>query len=148
MEIADQWKYPGEYAFYDMTADEEDYKEFTDENLRNENDHFAVWQGDELVGFFCVIPEDADLEIGLGLRPDLCGKGAGRFFLEAILGFVEANYTYQNCVLSVAAFNQRAIKVYQRCGFTVCSTEIRRTNGGEYVFIVMKKKREKSENNS
>ena len=27
IEIADRWKYPGEYAFYDMTADPEDYEE-------------------------------------------------------------------------------------------------------------------------
>ena len=53
--IADNWKYDGEYAFYDMTADPEDYEEFVDEKLRNENDHFeAIMEGD-LVGFFMTI---------------------------------------------------------------------------------------------
>lgn len=29
--IANEWKYEGEYAFYDMTADQQDYEEFIDE---------------------------------------------------------------------------------------------------------------------
>ena len=31
-EIAYRWKYEGIYAFYDMTADEEDLREFIDES--------------------------------------------------------------------------------------------------------------------
>lgn len=38
--IANEWKYDGEYSFYDMTADSEDYEEFIDEDLRNANDHY------------------------------------------------------------------------------------------------------------
>ena len=35
VEIADRWKYDGEYAFYDMTADPEDYREITTPALRD-----------------------------------------------------------------------------------------------------------------
>lgn len=143
MEIADHWKYPGEYAFYDMTADLEDYEEFTNETLRNENDHYEVFLGSELVGFFCIVPEGENIEVGLGMRPDLCGKGRGRAFLAQILAFVDLNYRYEYCILWVAAFNQRAIKVYHSCGFTDCETELRQTNGGEYNFLKLKKKRKK-----
>ena len=79
VEIADRWKYPGEYAFYDMTADPEDYEEIVTPEKRGDR-YFSVFSGNELTGFFCVEREDSDIEIGLGLRPDLTGQGRGVFF--------------------------------------------------------------------
>lgn len=52
LEIANEWKYDGIYSFYDMTADAEDYEEFVDETLRNQNDHYEVLENGALVGFF------------------------------------------------------------------------------------------------
>ena len=78
LEIANEWKYDGIYSFYDMTADAEDYEQFIDEDLRNQNDHYEALENNELVGFFCVIQENASIEIGLGMRPDICGKGKGK----------------------------------------------------------------------
>ena len=42
MEIADNWKYNDEYAFYDMTADPEDYEEIVNELKRGDN-YFSVF---------------------------------------------------------------------------------------------------------
>ena len=39
--------------------------------------YFSVFSGNELTGFFCVEREGPDIEIGLGLRPDLTGQGRG-----------------------------------------------------------------------
>ncbi|MBW3083104.1 GNAT family N-acetyltransferase [Bifidobacterium phasiani] len=104
LEIADEWKYDGEYAFYDMTADVEDYEEFVDEDLRNRNDHYEVWENDRLIGFFCVVKEDRSIEIGLGMRPDMCGKGMGRRFVGRIVEFIEEHYRFDRLVMSVASF--------------------------------------------
>ena len=145
IEIADTWKYGGEYGFYDMTEDPEDYSEFTSELLRAENDYFEALEDGELVGFFCLFPAGRDVEIGLGMHPDLCGMGRGKDFLLQILEFVEECYSFESCVMSVAEFNRRAIKVYQACGFEVCGVSRRETNGGVYTFLTMKKKREISE---
>lgn len=140
VEIADRWKYDGEYAFYDMTADPEDYKELVTPELRGDR-YFSVLDGGELVGFFCVKQEAGDVEIGLGLRPDLTGQGRGGAFLNEILRFVKENYQFEKICMDVASFNQRAIKVYERAGFVKTGTAQVPTNGGIYDFTFMEWKK-------
>ena len=140
LEIANEWKYDDIYSFYDMTADAEDYEEFIDEDLRNQNDHYEVLENNELVGFFCVIRENASVEIGLGMRPDICGKGKGRQFVKQIVDFVEHNYKFDKLIMNVALFNQRAIKVCRSCGFEDFEIIKRNSNGGVYEFLTLVKK--------
>ncbi len=140
VEIADRWKYDGEYAFYDMTADPEDYEEVVTPEKRG-NRYFSVFDGDNLTGFFCVEQDGADVEIGLGLRPGLTGQGRGKAFLEEILRFVRENYSFEKIKLDVVSFNQRAIKVYERAGFLKTGTAKVFTNGGVYDFVLMELER-------
>lgn len=140
LEIANSWKYEGEYAFYDMTADPEDYREIVSPDLRGGR-YFSVFDEGVLTGFFCVEREGADVEIGLGLRPDLTGQGRGGHFLDEILRFVRENYDFDKIRLNVASFNERAIKVYERAGFAKTGTAQVHTNGGEFEFTLMELKR-------
>jgi len=93
----------------------------------------ALFRG-ALAGFF-EFTETAGgvVEIGLGLRPDLTGQGLGGEFLAAGLEFAGARHY----ALAVAAFNHRAIAVYERAGFR----EVRRydhfTNGALHEFVWM-----------
>ena len=80
---------------------------------------------------------DGALDFGLGLRPDLTGRGLGSEFVAAGLAFMQSRFPSQAIQLRVAAFNQRAIKVYQRAGFVEVERFLNRTNGGEYDFIRM-----------
>ncbi len=66
----------------------------------------------------CAYPEDA-LDVGLGLRPDLCGRGLGAAYVAMCLRFGQERYGARRFRLTVAGFNQRAIKVYQRAGFSI-----------------------------
>ena len=140
LEIANRWKYDGEYAFYDMTADPEDYEELVTPEKRGDR-YFSVFEGNGLIGFFCVEQEGADIEIGLDLRPDLTGHGRGSIFLAEILCFVRKNYSFEKIRVDVASFNQRAIKVYERAGFVKTGTAQVPTNGGVYNFTLMELKR-------
>lgn len=57
------------------------------------------------------------LYIGLGLKPDLTGNGKGQEFLTEVLSFLNNQFSDREYQLVVAAFNERAIKVYERIGF-------------------------------
>lgn len=93
------------------------------------------------MGFFCVEREGADVALGLGMRPDLTGRGRGGAFLGEILRFVRENYSYERIRVEVASFNQRAIRVYERAGFVKTGTARVPTNGGLYDFTMMELRR-------
>ena len=135
----DQWRYPAEYRFYDLDSDPKDRAEFLDE-ANWPNAYYAVLdeQG-ALAGFFLFEPEDGALILGLGLRPDLTGVGLGTAFVEAGLSFARRTFAPTTFRLSVAAFNRRAIRVYEQLGFTREQTFQQETNGGVYKFVEMTK---------
>lgn len=123
-EIA-RWTYPGIYAQYSFQNSPE-----TIAHLLN-GAYFAVVDDQQPcpVGLYCygpsaqiptllpnVYPPTA-VDIGLGLHPSLCGRGAGESFLRVGLDFGRRLYGPLPFRLSVAAFNQRAITVYSRAGF-------------------------------
>jgi len=133
------WHYEGEYAFYDMEADQDDMAEFLDAEQRGQS-VFAITSDGELVGFVSVAQPDAEtVDIGLGMKPDLTGNGSGRAFVTSILDFVKATYSPHRITLSVAAFNVRAIRVYEACGFTQTGSFQQPTNGSTFTFIQMER---------
>lgn len=118
------WKYDGIYSFYDHN--ENGIADFMD------GTHFACLdENDKLIGYFCfgadariptvenyIYTEDF-LDIGLGLKPDLCGKGLGLAFINKGLDFAQKHFNITKFRLSVAVFNERAINVYLKAGFSI-----------------------------
>src|SRR5690606_12922166 len=136
-EIATNWHYNGEYSFYDMDADQEDLQEFLDSEKRNES-YYVVIKNKEIVGFYSFNQLTKDtLDIGLGLKPNLTGNGNGFEFLKDGLEFAKSKYHPKEITLSVATFNQRAIKVYKKVGFKEVETFIQATNGSSFEFLKM-----------
>ncbi len=131
------WHYDGEYVFYDMDQDPEDLADLLDpENWKDK--YCGVFnEDDELIGFFCFEQEGEALEIGLGLRPDCTGRGWGLAFFEAGLAYAKQRFAPAVFRLSVAAFNRRAIRVYEKAGFKPDGVFINTTNGGQYEFLGM-----------
>ncbi len=91
----------------------------------------------ELVGFFCFEKEDDAVVIGLGLKPDCTGEGLGQAFVEAGLGYARQGFDPATFRLSVATFNQRAIRVYEKVGFKPDGTFIDEANGSQHEFLRM-----------
>lgn len=139
LEIANNWKYPAPYDFYDMTADREDYEEIIDSNQRGDY-YFTLTKNGNLIGFFCIYPyeeTEGEFEYGVGLRPDLTGKGLGTEYNRIMLDYVKKTFKPKKIWLAVADFNQRALAVYERVGFNFESQKKQATNGSIYSFTVM-----------
>ena len=77
--------------------------------------------------------------VGLGLRPDLTGKGLGHGFLVAGLEFARRSFSPEDFRLAVATVNERAIKVYEGVGFVAGRTYHHETNGGMYELLEMER---------
>ena len=132
------WKYDGVYAFYDWTADPDDLAGLLDPKTRAKGHAHAVLDDeDSLIGFYGFGSDGSAVEIGFGLRPDLTRRGLGLSFVEAGLQFARENYTPSTFRLQVAAFNERAIIVYERAGFERQRNYRHKTNGGEFDFVEM-----------
>jgi len=136
--IAD-WTYKGPYAFYNWTEDENDLAELLDPGLRGDRYYSARNETGELIGFFSFQPEVDVLVIGLGLRPDLTGRGLGGSFITEGLAFARERFAPRLLRLSVATFNARAISVYERAGFVVTRSFMHETNGGTHSFVEMER---------
>ncbi|MCL2362617.1 MAG: GNAT family N-acetyltransferase [Defluviitaleaceae bacterium] len=118
------WKYEGKYSFYNQSEGNiEGYMDGT---------HFSYTNEDgKLIGYFCFgkeariptveedIYDDDFLDIGLGLRPDMCGRQIGLAFFNDGLDYAQRVFNTKKFRLSVAVFNERAIKVYIKAGFCV-----------------------------
>ena len=131
------WHYEPPYDFYDATSDQEDLQELLDPKRRKDA-YFSVFdEGGVLVGFFQFERDDKTVDVGLGMRPDLTGKGLGVEYVLAGLEFARRRYSPERFTLSVATFNERAIVVYERAGFRRGDEYLHNTNGGEYLFLSM-----------
>jgi RimJ/RimL family protein N-acetyltransferase len=135
----DQWRYDPPYDFYD--GDGEDGE--AGEPVKNPERFFAARDDDgTLVGFYYFELDGDVLFYGFGLRPDLTGRGLGEQFIRAGLEFARERYAPRRVVLDVAAFNKRAIRLYQRVGFVETGRHFETFDGyGSVEFIDMEKLR-------
>ncbi len=143
-QIAD-WSYPEPWTVYSFRGDEQVLSE-----LLAGGYHAVFDEVGELVGYFCfgeparvpggitagVYDSDA-VDIGLGIRPDLSGKGLGLQFLQAGMRYATQRLGYSRLRLSVLAWNERAIKVYERAGFAKACIFASKTPRGTSTFILM-----------
>lgn len=77
------------------------------------------------------------------MKPELTGRGNGLEFTKVGVEYAVLKYNPQEITLSVATFNERAIKVYKKAGFTAVATFMQDTNGSRFEFLKMKYDRDK-----
>jgi ribosomal-protein-alanine N-acetyltransferase len=136
-ELIASWRYEEPYDFYDATADESDLSELLDPERRGDRYFSARGRRSELIGFFQFESYEDSVDVGLGLRPELTGKGLGLRFLESGLAFARERFGPNRFTLNVAEFNRRAITVYERAGFVATRRYQHQTNGGIHPFVEM-----------
>jgi RimJ/RimL family protein N-acetyltransferase len=123
------WRYEPPYDFYN--GDE-------DPVLNPERFYGAADDDGTLVGFYYLEEKGGAVEIGLGLRPDLTGRGLGAEFFQGGVDFARTRFPGRPVILNVAAFNERAIKVYDRAGFGETGRHVRHSDDwGDVEFVEM-----------
>lgn len=134
------WRYPPPYERYDMTADMADEADLR-ASVTGAGNWFAVEDADagDLVAFLDLRPGDEEIEFGLGLRPELTGRGLGASVVEAAMTFAAATWgAPSRFALDVFPWNERAIRAYAKAGFVRGEVYIKRfEDGAEREFLRM-----------
>ena len=137
-----EWKYPAPYEMYNWDV-EDDPAELLDGSYLACREESGALGGFLCFGPNATIPTREDayrqgyLDIGLGLRPALCGKGLGQGFLRLGLEWASRELGASSFRLAVAQFNTRAQKVYRACGFREISQVTHGTTGERFVLMVL-----------
>lgn len=136
------WQYDGKYALYNLLDYEVMKKEkrgFLDPE--KEREYCGAWEDGELVGFVHLYPGVQNIMIGLGVRPEFCGRHYGTRILKSVCEETEKRYPGRVLSLHVRSWNQRAIKCYQNAGFHIEGAEFEMiTPAGRGMFYRMLKK--------
>ncbi len=139
-----EWRYEKPYDLYNNEATEESLDELLDGTYK------AVFEADRLVGFYCSgiaaqVPKGRNegaypegfIDLGIGMDPELTGQGKGHHFFGYVVSAIKNEHPKQGLRLTVAEFNERAIRLYKKFGFT----EAQRFNTEVAVFITMEQRR-------
>lgn len=138
-----RWRYDGPYSVYNGDPGS------VDSLLEPRFFYHSVYDNGNLVGYFCfgedarvpagrqlgVYEREPALDVGLGMRPDLTGRGLGETFIGAGLRFAQDSYSPPAFRLTVATFNRRAISVYETAGFVPVETFGATTRDGEWLLM-------------
>lgn len=137
------WRYTAGYDYYNFSRDR--IKEDLDYLLDRKNAFFAISNyQDELEGY-CSFGIDGQvpggqyslkaLDIGMGIHPNLIGRGRGKEYAKAIAEYGIKKYKAKWLRVTIANFNQRARRVWEQLGFKQVEKFIK--IGTEEEFVVM-----------
>jgi ribosomal-protein-alanine N-acetyltransferase len=115
LEIA-TWRYEFPYEWYDTSSDPRRVELLVDPK-RREGLRAIVDDDGELVGFFNFVRVRDEVRVGLGMRPDLTGRGLAQPFIRAGLDYARQEWSPKRFRLWVARWNERALRAYRRAGF-------------------------------
>ena len=141
-----KWIYEEPYSIYSMDGSDTCIAE-----LLNGFYFSAFDDKNNLLGYYCfgesaqvpvgkqfgVYDNKAVIDIGLGIKPNSCGKGLGFDFLGDGLTFARKQLSTKGFRLTVATFNKRAIKIYENVGFRRVNSFKRISDTKEMEFYVL-----------
>jgi [ribosomal protein S18]-alanine N-acetyltransferase len=142
-----RWRYPGRLAAYDIPEDEleSSITYMTD----RDNGFFGVHRGGQLIGFCSLgadgqVPggmyDEAAVDVGAGMRPDLIGKGDGGSFLRDVMEFAMSVAGNHSLRATIASWNDQALRVARAVGFEPRGS-FTSSNGSSYTILVLERDR-------
>jgi RimJ/RimL family protein N-acetyltransferase len=139
------WPYEPPYDIYNCPP--EQAEEFVRYNIDPANNVYALFdQEDELIGY-CSYGGDAQvpggdysekaLDIGLMIKPELTGQGLGAKFAGHVIQNGIRLYGPGKLRVTIAAFNKRAIRVWEKHGFQQTQIFKRGMDGMEFIIMMV-----------
>ena len=138
------WKYEPPYNIYNLASPEpEDTLHYL---LDPQNAFYGIYDQQDRLEAFCSFGPDGQvsggdystpaLDIGMGVRPDLTGQGHGSEYVNAVTHFARSTYASERLRVTIAAFNSRARRIWEKAGFQ----EVQKFTGGweniEFVILM------------
>ncbi|BAZ11834.1 hypothetical protein NIES4071_36600 [Calothrix sp. NIES-4071] len=137
------WHYKAPLDFYNLNLNE--IEQNVQYFLDPKNNFYGIFEEKEVIGF-CSFGEDGQvnggdysvqgLDIGMGIRPDLIEQGRGTYYVEAVLNFASREFNPPMYRVTIAAFNQRALRVWSKIGFHPVSTFEDKSQGLKFIILV------------
>jgi uncharacterized protein YhfF/RimJ/RimL family protein N-acetyltransferase len=119
------WRYDTPYDVYNITMPPEDAVRYF---LSDDTACHVLVEDDGALAGFCTFGSDARvpggnygeaaLDIGLGIRPSFTGQGRGAAFVRAVIEHAVGSLGADRLRVTVAAWNERALRVWRGAGFT------------------------------
>lgn len=120
------WTYEPPYDIYNVAPG--DRQKAVAEMVEPAAGYFAISDAgnDELIGFCCFgavgrVPGGdytaPAFDVGIGLRPDLTGRGIGPTVIAAMLDYANAVFNARAFRATIAAFNERSQRAFASVGF-------------------------------
>jgi GNAT superfamily N-acetyltransferase len=139
------WQYEPPYDIYNLASpDPEGVLQYL---LDPQNAFYSIYGQMGNLEAFCSFGPDGQvnggdystpaLDIGLGVRPDLTGQRRGSQYISAVIDFAIHTYSPERLRVTIADFNSRAMRVWEKAGFQV----VQKFQGGwtNMDFVIMMK---------
>ncbi len=137
------WRYEAPYDIYNLDSpDEQNICYF----LEPQNAFYSITGQSGNMAAFCSFGPDGQvlggdyranaLDIGMGLRPNLTGQGQGLMYVKAVLDFARRAFAPAAFRVTVAQFNKRALRVWEKAGFRAIQTFQSKHDGQTFVVLL------------
>ncbi len=136
-----RWRYPPPYDIYNLEENPDSVAYALDPH----NQLYAIKNYQTNLVGFCSFGQDGQvpggdysptaLDIGMGIRPDLTGRGSGTYFASLVLDFAQRTFNPCQFRVTIAAFNQRARRVWQKQGFEETQQFNHSTTGRAFIIM-------------
>jgi RimJ/RimL family protein N-acetyltransferase len=139
------WQYEPPYDVYNCPPEE--IGDAVQYNIDPKNNVYSMFNESDILIGYCSYGRDAQvpggdyseeaLDIGLMIKPELTGQGLGTAFAEEIVRNGVNKYDPKKLRVTIAIFNKRAIRTWEKNGFK--QTQFFKRSGDEMEFVIMTK---------
>lgn len=142
------WSYPLPYDVYNYVSFDEAIENKSPLlDVENADNYLCFWDDEILIAYISIYKKGDCVFIGIGLAPDYCSKGLGKYYLKQGIATAKIRYPNDRIWIQVRSWNIRAIRCYESCGFKEQYRKIIKDRfGNDTEFVHMRLESEKYKN--